>query len=761
VGKPLPVAAAVPEPARAKAAAEPDLSQIIAEAKKAKVQGQAGPISPSAKRPGNKRSWLIVGGSAGVLVAASIAVLVWWCLPPPPDPFGDWLQDFNAAKQKAASDKHDIVIFFDASGASGASDDCQEMAAEVFSQSKFTEKIKKKYVLVHIDFPRSDQAKTYVKDPNRNTNLKSQFKVAAPPAIILTDKDENVLGCQEGYHGMGGVDGFSALLDRWQKGGGELLKLVGSIGDPKRTWEEQQEAIENAQKMAKDLGVERFYKLPAPPPETATPPRNVLYIADEKLKAAWETPVAKPTLSYRWVPGNRYAYRVTFRSQADGQQAEISGASIFSVGPPGEQVATGTGFVVSSRGFLMTCAHVVGEDTKIEVRLEGKSYPKGAFDRGCVYERDRKHDLALVYIGPTKPPTRPPLTLVDSTGVQQAESVWVVGYPIAQVLGNSVKVTQGSVSGFSKEEGRDQIQVDAPVNPGNSGGPLFNGSGDVIGVVNAKLAHQQISNVGFAVPSSIAQTFLRDQSVPFADKAANKKLDGPELAHRVKPSVALLTVRHDKLQALEFSSRTTTDSIAHKGALTVDPFGRIVERTGDWLIPPLFGAAGASPLVRLPAGGEKFWDAQELMFLPRGAGPHSPSSGSPSPLTPHSQGPDAAAVVEPALASSHYEMTEDAKGAQVAVRYELVTYHMVGGRPLLNISGAGTIHFDRTLGLPQDMQFQVTVDAQGEGRSAHSTFTISYRPMDVAEAAKLIENGSSTVGTPHRPPAAGAAEKGN
>jgi S1-C subfamily serine protease/thioredoxin-related protein len=757
VRKPVPVAATAPEPARAKAAAEPDLSQIIAEAKKAKIQRQAGATSPGAKRPRKRRSWLMVGASAGALAVASIAVLVWWYMPRPQDPFRDWLQDFDAAKQKAANDKRDIVIFFDASD---ASDDCQEMAAEVFSRPEFPEKTKRKYVLVHIDFPHSDEAKTYVKDPNRNTNLKSHFQVAASPAVVLSDKDGHILGFQEGYHGLGGVDGFSTLLNRWQKGGRELLDLLGSIDAPKvGGWEERQEAIEKARKLAKELGVERFHELLLLPPlQTATPPRNVLYIADDKLKAAWAPQAAKPALSYRWAPGNRYAYQVTCRSQADGQQAELSGASIYSVRFLGEEEATGTGFVVSSQGFLLTCAHVVEEDTKIEVRLEGKSYPKGVFDHGCVYERDRNHDLALVYIGPTK---RPPLTLADSAGVQQAEPVRVVGYPISQVLGTSVKVTQGSVSGFAKEEGRDLIQVDAPVNPGNSGGPLFNGSGGVIGVVSAKMAHAQISNVGFAVPSSIAQTFLRDESIPFLAAAAKETLDGPELARRVKPSVALITIRHDKLQALEFFSRATGDSVAHKGALAVDPFGRVVHRAGDWLIPPMFGAAGASPLVHLPSGGEKFWDVQELMFLPRGAGPPSPSSGSPGLLAPHPQGPDAAAIVVPAVATSHYEMTDDAKGAQIAVRYELATFHKAGGRPLLKVSGSGTVHFDKTLGLPQDMQFQVTVDAQDEGRNARSTYTISYRPMDAAEAAKLVENGSSTVGAPHRPPAAGATGKGD
>ncbi len=86
------------------------------------------------------------------------------------------------------------------------------------------------------------------------------------------------------------------------------------------------------------------------------------------------------------------------------------------------------------------------------------------------------------------------------------------------------------------------FQIDAPVNPGNSGGPLVNEKGEVVGVINAKLAGKVVSNVGFAVPINYAKTMLRDNGVESASEGAKAKLDGPALVRRVSPAVALLTV---------------------------------------------------------------------------------------------------------------------------------------------------------------------------------------------------------------------------
>ena len=118
----------------------------------------------------------------------------------------------------------------------------------------------------------------------------------------------------------------------------------------------------------------------------------------------------------------------------------------------------------------------------------------------------------------------------------------MVGYPLTSMLGNSIKITSGSIAGIIDEPRRKLLQVDAAINPGNSGGPLFNAQGEVIGVASAKLAGQEISNIGFAVPAVAVRRLLDQQGIRYQTQGAKAALAGPDLARRVTPAVGLVTV---------------------------------------------------------------------------------------------------------------------------------------------------------------------------------------------------------------------------
>src|SRR5581483_11866692 len=90
--------------------------------------------------------------------------------------------------------------------------------------------------------------------------------------------------------------------------------------------------------------------------------------------------------------------------------------------------------------------------------------------------------------------------------------------------------------------GRKVILIDASVNPGNSGGPLVNDRGEVIGVISAKLAGDAISNVAMAVPANAAASLLRQKGIFFATQGAAAALDGPALVRQVSAATALVTV---------------------------------------------------------------------------------------------------------------------------------------------------------------------------------------------------------------------------
>lgn len=123
----------------------------------------------------------------------------------------------------------------------------------------------------------------------------------------------------------------------------------------------------------------------------------------------------------------------------------------------------GTAFVVHPDGYLLTAAHVVKDAVKVEVVIGEKSYS------ATVLGVDEKRDLALLQI---QAKNLSVLSLGNSNAVQVGEEVRVFGFPLASALGDSVKVTRGTVSGIVTKEAQRVFQMDAAVNPGNSGGPL-------------------------------------------------------------------------------------------------------------------------------------------------------------------------------------------------------------------------------------------------------------------------------------------------
>ena len=186
-------------------------------------------------------------------------------------------------------------------------------------------------------------------------------------------------------------------------------------------------------------------------------------------------------------------------------------------------VSTGTGFFVSSRGHLITNQHVVKGCSAIDVFVEGR------LSAAQVIDIDESMDLAILKV--SEPSRTFPLVLSNSQP-QLGESIVALGYPLSQVLGPELKISSGIVSATSGIRGnRSYVQISAPVQPGNSGGPLLDMSGNVVGVVNARLAERfKAENVNFAIKSSVIRSFLEVNSLPqVAQGALAKPLLLPQL----------------------------------------------------------------------------------------------------------------------------------------------------------------------------------------------------------------------------------------
>lgn len=159
----------------------------------------------------------------------------------------------------------------------------------------------------------------------------------------------------------------------------------------------------------------------------------------------------------------------------------------------------GSGFLISSDGYILTNYHVVDEADAIMVKLsDGREF------KAVVKGSDEKLDLALIKIASNTP--LPAVRLGDSDAIEVGEWVLAIGNPfgLAETVTAGIVSAKGRVIGSGPYD--DFIQTDASINPGNSGGPLFNASGEVVGINSAIVAGGQ--GIGFAIPVNMAKSVI-------------------------------------------------------------------------------------------------------------------------------------------------------------------------------------------------------------------------------------------------------------
>ena len=166
--------------------------------------------------------------------------------------------------------------------------------------------------------------------------------------------------------------------------------------------------------------------------------------------------------------------------------------------------AAGTGIVYNSDGYIVTNAHVVDGATSVTVTLAGETTARDA----TVVSSDAEHDIAVLKVSDTT--GMKPATFADSTHVAVGDEVVAVGNALA--LEGGMTVTQGIVSALDRQIETEEsssltglIQTDAPISSGNSGGPLADTAGHVIGMNTAAASSSgtvNAANIGFAIPAA-------------------------------------------------------------------------------------------------------------------------------------------------------------------------------------------------------------------------------------------------------------------
>lgn len=198
--------------------------------------------------------------------------------------------------------------------------------------------------------------------------------------------------------------------------------------------------------------------------------------------------------------------------------------------PPFDARWTGSGFALN-RGYIATNHHVI--DGAQNIKVYGV---KGNFNVGYnaqVVLSDAHNDLAVLKINDSRFTSFGTIPYRVKTAMAEVgEEVFILGYPMTSTMGEEIKLTTGVISARSGFQGDLSLyQTTAPIQPGNSGGPLFDNSGNLIGIVNAK--HKGAENVGYAIKSSYLSNLIQSGSMSGLLPQTNS-ISGQSLSGKVK-----------------------------------------------------------------------------------------------------------------------------------------------------------------------------------------------------------------------------------
>jgi S1-C subfamily serine protease len=472
--------------------------------------------------------------------------------------------------------------------------------------------------------------------------------------------------------------------------------------------------------------------------------------------ASTDGSLSAPRLSYALKPTINYQYEFNVTSGDEGKgPIKLSGLLTYILQEAGQQtpqpvvgsrkkMGSGTGFVVNTDGWLATCAHVVSNASKVEAVIGDRKFA------AKVVEVDEANDIALLKIDADDLPI---LSAAVAAPVQ-GDEVSVAGFPLTTMLGDSLKVTHGRVAGFVDRHGQHLIQIDASVNPGNSGGPLVNAAGNVIGVVNAGLFGSDISAVGFSMDLGPLKSMLARHNVTWQTKAESRALSGSELATQVRPSVARLSVEIDRAQPREqfqvrYSGSITTGNQQRQanGVVRVSAQGEVNSVEGQTDYSLISTTASRLPFEQLPSVGQRQWtvsrdrqmtyvdDSRDNDFpFPgmRRFGPGGPFGR----MNGQQNNRDGKRVnIEERVSYDLAELTDEKAVINTTLTSERTDDS--SGDTLAQITGAGQFVFDRKTGVITSGSSEMKVKAESDGIETSVPLQISFKLKEAIATEEL------------------------
>ena len=234
-----------------------------------------------------------------------------------------------------------------------------------------------------------------------------------------------------------------------------------------------------------------------------------------------------------YIPGLKAIYTINCRKvMPDRKMIEEAFAAVEKKNESKTKIWTGTGFSIANN-LVVTNFHVVNEAKSIYITNETIKDTIPA----SIIALDKENDLAILSIKKTL--LQNPHYSIKKEPQKAGTNIFVLGYPLTSTMGNEIKATSGIISAQSGYKGDEVLyQISAPIQPGNSGGPVFDLNGNVVGIVCAH--HTNAENVSYAIKTSYLMDLLNNLNThintqSMSTNAGNKSL--PELIEVCKPHV--------------------------------------------------------------------------------------------------------------------------------------------------------------------------------------------------------------------------------
>ena len=194
-------------------------------------------------------------------------------------------------------------------------------------------------------------------------------------------------------------------------------------------------------------------------------------------------------------------------SQVVGIRTEITVTNFFGMTSSG--AVSGSGFIISDDGYILTNFHVVEEAYERKLDIQVMTYDRATYN-ATIVGVEPSSDVAVLKVDAQG---LSPVVLGNSDSIRVGDPVYAVGNPLGEL---EFSMSTGHISALDREiktqesESINMFQIDAAVNEGNSGGPVYNSEGDVIGIVTAKYSSSGVEGLGFAIPINDVKSITDD-----------------------------------------------------------------------------------------------------------------------------------------------------------------------------------------------------------------------------------------------------------